>query len=510
MLGHSASRDPRADALTAHTERLPARRATTATAVTDWLARNSLLVTLMALLATVLIGLAPELFVSDSWMTLVAGREIAQHGLPAHEALTTWPLGRTWTDQQWLAQIIFYGADRLGGLRIAVLFHVLLVTTAFASAVTAARLRGATPRSTLILVAVCVFVAPWSWQLRAQAIALPLFVWTLALISSDVRLTRRRTLLVFPLLIFWANVHGSVVLGAGLVALAGLIGIGELALRRPTAAVAWRSAALVIAPWFCVLASPYSYHLLGYYRLMFLDSPATKVIVEWQAPKPTGYLLVFFAVAIATVALTLWKRRRLALYDIGVIAATLVGALKSSRGIVWFSLAVVVLLPVALDGLLGDRPSPIHRRIGLVLSAGFLAVLVATFGMLVPRGDGWYAKLWPHHAAQLVAANARQLPATTAIYPGDTHGDWLLWMEPSLRGRIAFDVRFELLNGREINAIRHFKSMKPDWLVALAGDRIVVLDTANSRSQIKALRAEPGARVLYEDATTIAIRRPRA
>ena len=493
--------------MTAHTERLPARRATTASAVADWLARNSLLVTIIALLATVMIGLAPELFVSDSWMTLVAGREIAQHGLPAHEALTSWPLGRTWTDQQWLAQILFYGADWLGGLRIAVLFHVLLVTTAFASAVTAARLRNASARSTLILVTVCVFVAPWSWQLRAQAIAMPLFVWTLALISSDVRLERRRTLLVFPLLILWANVHGSVVLGAGLVALAGVIGLGELALRRPTEAIAWRSTVFVIAPWFCVVASPYSYHLLGYYKLMFVDSPATKVIIEWQAPKPHGYLLVFFAVAAATVALTLWKRRRLALYDIGVIAVTLVGALKSGRGIVWFSLAVVVLLPIALDGLLGDRPSTIHRRVGLAFSTGFLVLAFVVFAVLVPRGDTWYAKLWPPKAAQIVAANARQLPRTTAIYPGDTHGDWLLWLEPSLRGRVAFDVRFELLTGREINAIRHFKSLKPDWRAALAGDRLVVLDRANSTGQIKALRAEPGSRVLFEDTTTIAIRR---
>ncbi len=495
--------------MTAHAERLPTARATTARAVSDWLARNSLLVTFIALLGTVMIGLAPELFVSDSWMTLLAGREIAQHGLPAHETLTTWPLGRTWTDQQWLAQLLFYGADRLGGLRLAVLFHVSLVTLAFGAAVAAARLRGATPRSTLLLVAICVFVAPWSWQLRAQAIGLPLFVWTLALISSDVRLERRRTLLVFPILILWANVHGSVTLGAALVAIAGLLGLGELVLRRPTTAVWWRSALLLVAPWICVLASPYSYHLIGYYRLLFLDSPATKVIVEWQAPKPNGYLLVFFAVAAATVALTIWKRRRLAVYDIGVIALTLVGALRSGRGIVWFSLAVVVLLPVALDGVLGTKESAIRRRLGLVLSTAFVALLVVTLGVLVPRGDSWYARLWPPPAAHVVATTAHALPANATIYPGDTHGDWLVWQEPSLRGRITFDVRFELLNGREITAIRHFKSMKPDWRTALGGVRIVVLDRANSQSQIKALRAEPGSRVLYEDNATIAIERPQ-
>ena len=176
----------------------------------------------------------------------------------------------------------------------------------------------------------------------------------------------------------------------------------------------------------------------------------------------------------------------------------------------WFSLAVVVLLPIALDGLLGNRPTTIPRRVGLALSTTFLALLLATFAALLPRGDSWYGKLWPPRAAQIVAANARELPPTTGIYPGDTHGDWLLWLEPSLRGRVAFDVRFELLTGREITAIRHFKSMKPDWRAALAGDRLVVLDRANSRAQIKALRAEPGSRVLFEDAATIVIRRAHA
>jgi hypothetical protein len=476
-------------------------------ATATWLSENSILVILISMLAAIMLGLAPELFVSDSWMTLVTGREIAQHGLPSHEVLTTWAAGRTWTDQQWLAQLIYYGADRVAGLRLVVLLHVALVTFAFASAVYFARRRGASVRSTVILATVSLFVAPWSWQLRAQSIAVPLFVWTLGLVAADVRFQRRRTLLVFPLLILWANIHGSVVLGAGLVALAGAIGLGETALRRNGAIGLWRSTGLLVAPFACVLASPYSYHLAGYYKLMFFDSPATKVIIEWQAPKPEGYLLVFFVVGAGAALLSIWKWRRLALYDLAVIAITLAGALKSARGIVWFSLALLVVLPVALDGVIGATPSAIPRRISLALSSISITVLLLVVAILFPRSDDWYSRLWPAEAAQAVS---RQLPAGTSIYPGDTHSDWLLWLEPSLRGRVAYDVRFELLNGREINAIRHFKSMKPDWRYALRGAGVVVLDPANSKRQIAALTTVPGARVLYRDDTVIAIRRAHA
>ena len=112
---------------------------------------------------------------ADSWLTLVSGREVAQHGLPHHEVITTIARGRVWTDQQWLAQLIFYGLDRVGGLGLTVVFHSLMVAGAVAVTVIASRVRGASARMTLLAAIVCLLVAPWSWQLRAQSVALPLF-----------------------------------------------------------------------------------------------------------------------------------------------------------------------------------------------------------------------------------------------------------------------------------------------------------------------------------------------
>ena len=57
----------------------------------------------------------PSLLVNDSFLTLVAGREVAENGLPHHDALTVIGAGRTWTDQQWVAQLLAYGAYQLGG-----------------------------------------------------------------------------------------------------------------------------------------------------------------------------------------------------------------------------------------------------------------------------------------------------------------------------------------------------------------------------------------------------------
>ena len=245
---------------------------------------NNLLVVLILVLATFLLVVGRTLLGVDSWLTLMAGREITQHGLPHHEALTTIPFGRAWTDQQWLAQLVFYGLNRVGGLGLAVVFHSLMVTAAVAITVITSRVRGASSRMTLVAAVVCLLVAPWSWQLRAQSIALPLFALTLALMATDRRLRARRTFLVFPTLVVWANVHGSVVLGATLVSLAAVLGLPDLLRRSGAAIPPWRLALFLVAPWACVLVSPYGTDLVGYYRTLLISSPVSKLITEWQAP----------------------------------------------------------------------------------------------------------------------------------------------------------------------------------------------------------------------------------
>ena len=74
-----------------------------------------------------LVVLAPALIVGDSWLTLMGGREVVQHGLPATDSITILSGGSTWTNQQWLAQVFFYGADAIGGIKAVVLLDILLV-----------------------------------------------------------------------------------------------------------------------------------------------------------------------------------------------------------------------------------------------------------------------------------------------------------------------------------------------------------------------------------------------
>ena len=63
-----------------------------------------------------------------------------------------------------------------------------------------------------------IFLLIWgSWNARAQSLALVLFVSLVWLLVADARRQSRRVFLSLPLLVIWANVHGTAITGASLV-----------------------------------------------------------------------------------------------------------------------------------------------------------------------------------------------------------------------------------------------------------------------------------------------------
>ena len=238
-----------------------------------------LLVSLVGILLLTAFG--PALVVGDTWLMLMAGREVVDHGLPETETLTVLGSGATWTDQQWLAHLVVYGADALAGIRAVVVLDVLVVVAGLALALGAARAAGATSRSTFLVGLLAVLAGPWGWTMRAQATALPLFAGVLWLLLDAARHgVRRRTLLVLPALVVWANLHGSVLLGA---ALTTVLGVYELVRVRR---LDWLPLALAVLAPLCVLATPYGWDVVAYYELMLVDAPFAEILREWQWSSP--------------------------------------------------------------------------------------------------------------------------------------------------------------------------------------------------------------------------------
>ena len=473
--------------------------ASTSRRIATLLETNPFPILLVSLVGIVLLSVfAPSIVVGDTWLTLVAGREIVEHGLPHTEHVTVLGDGRTWTDQQWLAQVVFYGAHEFAGMRAVILLGIALVMLALAFAAATARTSGASSRSTFLVGFLAVLAGPWGWTLRAQTTALPLYAGVLwLLVDASRRGLRRRTLFVLPLLVVWANVHGSVVLGALLTMLLGVVDIVRA--RR----LSWIPVVMILLAPLCVLASPYGTKLIAYYDLMLVEAPFADILREWQWSRPDATTAFFWLLGMVAAVLLVSKRcrGRLTSYELAVLLVTFVGAVQAVRGVIWFALAVAAILPVALDGAL-NRADISAPRVNRIISIAALAGLTVALAAFLVRPSSWFVSQWPKESTAAVEAATRN-PAMR-VWATDGTADWLLWRIPELRGRIAYDVRFELYDEATLDRIIEFKRLDSDWRSTLDGYGVVVVDDAK---HVRALRAEPGARVVYRDPDIAVVRR---
>ena len=464
---------------------------------------------LIVLFAIYLVGITrsmPGQIASDTWMTLAYGSAVAHHGLPHHDTLTIWAHGRTWIDQQWLGQLMYYGFYAIGGIRAVLALNALGLAAGTGVAVVAARRLGGSARSVTWLALLSFVVIAWStWTVRVQALVFVLFAAMLWLLAADSRRPSRRVFLTLPLLVLWANIHGTAFLGAGLIALRGAAMLLERERswrdRLPTAAVLMASPVLL-------LASPYGFELVGYYHRLLLNPAFSQYVTEW-APTRFGIATApFYALVLLAAWLAGRCASRLTRFEQAALLMTAVLAMLAVRSVVWFMLAALILLPGALDGVLVKRwGSPRYRYLNLLLAvAAVLAGLVTAVGSLNHPAN-WFTHNFPPAAADRVAQIADQDPGAR-IFANERFADWLVLQHPELAGRIAFDGRFELLTGKELQSVVYFRARISGATKVIRGYSLLVLDPAKGAEDkvTKQLLAGSGRRAVYRDGHIVVIR----
>jgi hypothetical protein len=378
----------------------------------------------------------------------------------------------------------------------------LLVVGAFAIAVAGARSLGAGPRAIVLVFFPVLLAAPWAWTIRAQVFVLPLYTGLVWLLASEARRPSRRAFLAIPILVVWANLHGSAALGASLTV---LLAVTDLVASRGRRAA--RDVALIALAPLAVLVTPYGpFQTLDYYRLMLLDPPFADWLTEWQPSHPGWDTLAFYVLAAVAVSALVLGRRRVHPFDLVVLGFTFVGGVLAIRGVPWFALGCMVLVPPALGAVLEGQPAPVRQGVNRTLAAVAGLAVVLTVVVALARDSSWYESEWPNDALTPVAASTR---GTTRVLAMDRQADWLLWKLPQLRGRIAYDVRFELFDEEFFRRLADFKLQRGDaWKSFADGYQVVVVDERLDSPPTDELLAEPGASRLYGDERVTVVLRP--
>ena len=469
-----------------------------------------LAVAILALLAVLLTQL-PGDFNIDSWLALVTGREVWQSGVPHLEMLTALTHGARWIDQQWLSQLASYGLFLAGGFGLLGLVNVSLLTSGVAGATIGARRLGAPLLSVAAALPLCFALIVRSNEVRTQEFAIPLFAALAYLLARDARSPSHRVYWCLPILVLWANLHGSVTIGALLVVLRGVTLAWERRRLMRRSARAWLGPlALAIGAPVAILITPYGLGIIGYYRATLFDSALRRAVSEWQ---PITTVPVATAALLAVGAAALWALRRNPLrstpWERLALLALAAGSISVVRNALFFGLLALMVVPVWLG--LGERSAgarPAGTRVlvnGGLLGAALLTVLLAGAGALA-RPASAYA---PHRLPLLaVVRGATRAEPALRVLADERYADWLLWRDPALAGRVAVDARFELLSagqlGRLVNLVT---ATGAGWKQAAQGDRLLVLDRADEPAAVSGFLTEPGRRVLFDDGQSVVILR---
>jgi hypothetical protein len=464
--------------------------------LTNWIEARAMFIIAVSLVLVISLMGIPDHLSQDGWLALIGGRTVAAHGIPIHDYFSVMTHGARWVDQQWLAQLVMYELTRVGGLQLLTVLYVVITVVAFGGAIAAARDLGGEDLDVLIATLPgAFFYLVTAVSIRTQGFAYPLFVTTVWLLASEVRspVRRRRVYWIFPMLVLWANLHGSVTLGVGLAGLYGLVVLGTnvraLGLRGLADRRGW--AFLLISP-LTLLASPYGLGMVHYYSVTLLNPQFSRMVTEWKpitsVPALAAPLFVLILLTFGAVLRVLLRAKPARaetgetglgvvrasvpvhpqLFDVLTLAALALGAVMAVRNVTWFGLALVVLLPTLLTQLRRGKPAPLRRaRVNMILASA-TAVLAAVVALAVlARPTAWFSKTYPSRAIPTLRTLLARDPNAKIL--ADVHyADWLIWEDPqTFSGRVAYDTSFELLSTPQLEAISDLSA-----------------DTANARNTV--------------------------
>ena len=416
------------------------------------------------------ITLAKGIADPDLFWHLTTGELIARTGsVPAVDPFSfTW-FGQPWTPHEWLSELLIYllveGVGRIGALVAFGLFPAAIVAIL---AVMLTR-QGVRPLAFGPPAALGALVLAGYVTLRPQAeswLLLAGLIWFLLELRPD---RPRRTLLLVPAFVLWANLHGVYVIGLGVV---GLYTLFTLLGRTPMApARGWMLAGLAGAAGAAMLTPAGPIGIL--YPLRYIDAGDWGLanITEWQSPNFHDPAHLAFLGLIAWLGLNGGRNTPgwlVALSWIGVALGLL--ALRNAPIAVVFAVPALALgLEARLRARLGHRPdSPMRpsRALGrrvLELTAA-VTIVIGSVLVLVPREmdaavDASLAGRFPVAGVDRLL----DLEPDANVLAEYGWGGYVIWRMHDAGGRVFVDGRNDMYDQQILEDYSAIRDADPGW-----------------------------------------------
>jgi hypothetical protein len=333
------------------------------------LARVPERVVLLGLLAAILgaCGLLARVGSDADWLVAL-GRVVAhRHDIPRGLPFAASPTAG-WANPLVLAELIFAGLHALGGERGLMVAQLTASAAALGILARDARRGGADPIGIAGALGLLALGAPATLAIaRVQMFSLPLTAILIALLRSERREPTRRIWLSVGLLALWANLHGGVLLGFGVLIAYLLL---DRARRRPLESLAVALGGLI------ALGLTPALWRTGFYDVGLLTNAAARQGQGmWGPLSPANPLDVSLALVAGVLGIKAW-RAGLPGWETALALALALLTIRSDRNGVWL---LMLLAPPA-----ARRLAPVRSLRALAIPGGLLGLLL--IGLAVIRG----------------------------------------------------------------------------------------------------------------------------
>jgi hypothetical protein len=448
---------------------------------------------------------------SDLFWHLAVGRDVAAHGIARIDTYSWTVAGRPIFVDQWLGERVLSMAYAIGSWQGIVTVRALVVGVIATIVVWSALAeRPRRPLFAVLAALPALGLSRFAWTDRPELFGLLCFTILLALLRAGRRGALRAFALCPPLLLVWANLHGSYALGLGLAVLVAFERmLVDAPRRRQYAALAAACAlATFVTPAGLATWTSSGGHFLAPPR--FVQEEGTPDV----ATLPGALFSIALLVALGSALLAPRARGRDVLFDIAILVPVAFVSMTATRHLVFFPIAAAPFIakwgpdaaaavwaqaskgwPIAARwtrSLAAQRESPVrdeeydieaqgegtreHARLRGQLAAEAGAFVVA--GALVIASAAT-APTEPDLGDFPVAALS-QLPAGPGLLNRYDWGGFLIWYAPATP--VFVDGRLFPYVGEALDDYRAVIGLHPDWREVLArrGIRTVLVGPSDA------------------------------
>jgi hypothetical protein len=451
----------------------------------------------------------------DFWWHIRVGQWMADHHrLPSVDLFTFTASTHTWTDHEYLTEVLMwmtYAAWGTIGIAVA---YGLITWAGFWVILLQVR------RQPFVIVGAGIALAAIAgapiWGPRAQMITFALSCLELYWLDGYLR-GRSRALNFFPLVMaLWANLHGGWVIGfawLGVAFVAELIGWlmdrSNLAHRAHVRTLSIVGAASVVA----VLATPHGFDLYLYPFQTQGSVAQQKLIVEWFSPDFHQPFLRPFELMVLLV-IAGFALRRPSLYEFLLTVTALVLALQSVRHVALF---VVVATPVMINTYSDYwRQLAAQRGWKLVVPARSLFAVITAIALILisavmvsrvyiqinpPKQQSLDASTYPVDAANWLAQHPE---VGTRMYNQYGWGGYLAdRFYPDPNRRVFIFGEAELMGDDLLNQYEDVQTLRPNWQAVLDRYQVDYIIYNKDEALSNVLATQPGWKLVYQDSVAV-------